>query len=459
MEVNPFKMNALRLLWTLSIVLSLHLVINRHSLAQSNSIASTSKLKSSVEAYLQPYVEMNDFSGVILIAQGKEVVFEQAFGMANFELGLANTVETRFQVGSISKGLTAAAIFALEKQGKLALHDVISRFLPDYPEGDSITIDNLLQHKSGIPDWNSFADAQAMQRKRVGLGELVDWISEKPLAFRPGTDKRYSNSGYLVLAYLIETISGQHFTVFLREHVLEPIDMLNTGHADRVALIPQRASGYVPAPSEVGVENAPWQDTSILIGSGSLYSTAQNLLKWARSAQAEQLLGGNGNGPRYAWDSRTRWGHRVVYEGGFVPGFAAWLERYLDEDITIVFLSNVNNGAFRPIVRDLGAIILGEPYEIPQVRRITALTSSEEQRLLGYYQCSPRFHVRVVRGEHGLYLRWRDQPPLQPLYIEASTRLFYPQEYVHLTFDGYGGERFESLTFEYDQPMQCKRVD
>jgi len=197
--------------------------------------------------------------------------------MANYELAVPNRSDTRFHIASISKSFTAAAILMLQERGQLHMQDTLAKFIPDYPQGDKITLHHLLTHTSGIPNVNNLPTYSEKSLLCLNLTQIIPLFEDKPLEFQPGARFRYSNSNYNLLAFIIEKASGKDYGKFLEENIFRPLGMNATGNDDGSnALIPNRASGYVPVGMQ-DVENTPFLNWSIKTGNGSLYSTVEDL--------------------------------------------------------------------------------------------------------------------------------------------------------------------------------------
>ena len=262
---------------TWAIVLALAMTAAHGQTAPSNEVVVA------LDAYLKPFAETGNLSGVVLVARGGEVLFRRAYGMANYELQVPNTAKTRFHIASVSKVFTAAAILQLQEQGLLGVTDRVSRFVPDFPNGDRITLDNLLTHSSGIPDINGLDDYDTFARSPHSVPQLVAKFANLPLTFKPGSDQQYSNSNYNLLALVIEKVSGESYGEYLRKHILDPVGLVETGHdGDASQLIPSAASGYKPAGTD-GFEKALYIDWSNKTGNGSLYSTVDDLYRFDRA--------------------------------------------------------------------------------------------------------------------------------------------------------------------------------
>ncbi|MFQ5721449.1 MAG: serine hydrolase domain-containing protein [Candidatus Aminicenantales bacterium] len=207
-----------------------------------------SDFKAEVDAYIKPYLDLGGYSGTVLIAKNGEILFRKGYGMASYEFDVPNTAKTKFQIASLSKSFTSAAIMILQERGKLSVHDPLSKFIPDYPGGKKITIHHLLTHTSGIPNVNNFPEYSRDSRFPQTLDEIIKMFKDKPLMFEPGEKYSYSNSNYNLLAYIIEKVSGVSYGEFLRKNIFQTLEMNETGHhGEASAIIKNLASGYMPA--------------------------------------------------------------------------------------------------------------------------------------------------------------------------------------------------------------------
>ncbi|MCI0356176.1 MAG: beta-lactamase family protein, partial [Acidobacteria bacterium] len=301
-------------------------------------------VEAQIDAYLKPFVETRNFSGSVLIARRGNVLMAKSYGMANYELNVPNTPQTKFQIASLSKPFTAIAILQLEARGKLNLNDPLVRYIPEYPNGDKITIHHLLAHRSGIPNVNSLPEYEEKSRSQQTIGQIIVMFKDRPLEFQPGDRYSYSNSNYNLLAYIIQKVSGEEYGEYLRKNIFGPAGMKDTGQPRAGPLISNRASGYMPR-GITDLENAPYIDWSIKTGNGSLYSTVEDLYRFDRALYTDQLLSRRSRdkmfteqseGVGYGWFVRKRFDRRVTAYGGRSPGFSSSLERYVDDDVCII---------------------------------------------------------------------------------------------------------------------------
>ncbi len=355
-------------------------------------------LENQADAYVKPYLNIGGFNGTVLIAKNGKVLLSKGYGMANYELGIPNTPQTKFHLASVSKPFTAAAIMMFQERRLLSVNDPLTKFIPDYPNGDKITVHHLLTNTSGIPNINNFPEYDAWSKFPHTPQDLIEKFKNKPLDFNPGS-RGYieSNGNYNLLAFIIEKLSGKNYGEFLEENIFVPLDMKNSGHDGcPEAILKNRANGYVPAGiSEL--KNAPYLDWSIKIGNGSIYSSAEDLYKWDRALYTEKILKkatiekifAEG----YGWFDSKRFNRRAIRMSGRSPGFQSEIQRYVDEDICVIVLGNNYAPTASLIAEGLAAITLNEKYEIPKVAKPVKLNPKIFDAYVGRYQFGSDFFV------------------------------------------------------------------
>jgi CubicO group peptidase (beta-lactamase class C family) len=366
------------------------------------SAKNKKELETQVDAYVKPYLDIGGFNGTVLIAKKGKVLLSKGYGMANYELNVPNTPQTKFHLASVSKSFTAAAIMLLEERGLLNVNDPLKKFIPDYPNGDKITVHHLLTHTSGIANVNNFPDYDAKSRFPQTPASLVEMFKNTPLIMQPGERYNYSNSNYNLLAYIIEKVSGKSYGEFLKVNIFEPLEMKDTGHDEQAGtLLKNRASGYVPMGIS-GLENAPYLDWTSKTGNGSLYSTVEDLYRWDRALYTEKILkkptlermfAPHVEGVGYGWFISQRHNRRAIRMSGRSPGFSAELQRYVDDDVCVIVLSNNYAPTAIPIADDVAAITLGEKYEIPKLAAPVKLNPKIYDAYVGRYQFGADFFV------------------------------------------------------------------
>ncbi|HTQ27575.1 MAG TPA: serine hydrolase domain-containing protein, partial [Puia sp.] len=323
-----------------------------------------------LDQYMQAQASVKQFSGTVLVIRHDHVLLKAAYGLADREWNVANTVQTKFRIGSITKQFTAACILQLVEQGKLNLDDRLSKFIPGFPKGDSVSIDMLLNHTSGIPSYTSQPDFGKYSRLSLSKDSMISYFKNRPYDFPPGTKFQYDNSGYFLLGYIIEKVSGESYESYLRGHILDVLGMKNTG-ADRLdSILPWRARGYTRNHQQFF--NAPYISMDWPFSAGELYSTVEDLYTWDRSLYGNRVLTaasrekmfrpGKGNyGYGVFIDSVEK--HFRISHGGSIPGFVSKIDRYVNDDICIIILSN-DEAATDFISLALADILFGIPVEV-----------------------------------------------------------------------------------------------
>jgi CubicO group peptidase (beta-lactamase class C family) len=323
---------------------------------------------------INAFVKQSQFSGSVLIAKGGKVILSKGYGMANYELDVPNTPQTRFRLGSITKQFTSMAIAQLVERGLVKVDDPITKYLPDYPKetGDKVTVYHLLTHTSGIPSFTNSNDYQQIKLNPFSGEKLIAWVKDKPLEFAPGAEFKYNNSGYILLGYIIEKVSGKSYEQYLKENIFEPLGMKSTGYDHNKVVMKNRAAGYTAKGKEI--ENAEFIDMTVPGGAGALYSTVEDLYLWDRALYTEKLVKKPALEKIFApFKSNYAWGWKVgevngrkfVGHGGGIDGFNTTIIRFVNDDICIIALSNRIPAALNPMSKNLTALLFGEKYELP----------------------------------------------------------------------------------------------
>src|SRR5215469_162810 len=362
-----------------------------------------------MEQIIQFYVSNQRFMGTALLAQNGKVLLSKGYGSANLEWDIPNSPSTKFRLGSITKQFTAASIMLLEERGKLSVHDPVKKYMPDAPAAwDKVTIFNLLTHTSGIPNFTSFPDYASQEPFPATPSQLVARFRDKPLDFQPGEKWSYSNSGYVLLGYLIEKISGESYARFVQENIFDRRGMEDSGYDSNSAIIPDRASGYVPGPN--GLANAGYIDMTIPFSAGGLYATTGDLLDWEQGLFGGELLSTatlkamtTPFKSDYAFGLQVHRvnGHEVIDHGGGIEGFNTILAYYPEDKLTVVVLANVNGSAPQEIAQDLETLAEGGKVVLISERKQAQIDPKIFDGYVGSYQMAPDFILTVTRdGGH-----------------------------------------------------------
>jgi CubicO group peptidase (beta-lactamase class C family) len=355
-------------------------------------------------AYVRSYADAGLFSGVVLVSKDNSVVYQEAFGLADRALNVPNTIRSKFHIASLSKPITAVGILRLVEQGKLRLNDHLSTFVPDFPGGDKITLEELLTHYSGLGDASAASDYNEWSRFPQTTVSLVERAKKTSPESKPGMHYFYSNSNYHILAYIIEKQSGQSYGDFLAKEIFQPFSMSDTAHqASDNAIVRDLVNGYIPA-GATAFENAPHLDWTSKTGNGSLYSTAEDLLRFHLALQEGKLLRAETLRASYGfdrkdrtvgmfWFRRQRFGHRSVFVNGSSPGFKAHFERFIDDNAAIIVLSNLYLASPSIIAEDLGAILFDQAVT-RRVPKPAKLSKDDLKRYEGSFRFGSDYFVK-----------------------------------------------------------------
>lgn len=344
-----------------------------------------------IEDYLRAYQQMAAFDGVVLIAEGDEIVYLKAFGQADYELGAPMDADARFHVASLSKDVTAAAIGRLVDAGLVSLDAPLSDYLPDFPNADKITILQLIEHRSGVPHTNNLAWMDMSEA--MSLSQIVARLAEEPLDFEPGEKRRYSNGGYALLAAVIEAASQKSYGAFLKEGFA---DYPSIGHKEAYEVVPGLAESYAPGPRYGERARATTYLVANRIGGGSLYANAEDLFRFFRDAYDGDLVSAETRAELFPLpDGRAQ-------VTGRAPGALAQLSFEPDGEIMLISLSS-NSAWPAGFNRDLMRLYLGEDVELTPFALAAGAPDARHRRIAGEY-FNERFdwRVQIEVAEHGL---------------------------------------------------------
>jgi CubicO group peptidase (beta-lactamase class C family) len=387
-------------------------------------------LETRVDDYLNAYARSGDFSGVMLIAEGSRILFRKAYGYADPARRTLNRPETVFRVASLSKTFTAAGISILIEQGKVGLSDPVSRYIRDFPNGDAISVKHLLVHSSGVGQ----VDAADAAGTCVSTDELVRRIAGTPPRFPPGTDDSYSNEGYVLLAAIIERASGEDYETFLQKSIFRPLGMNHTGVMCVEWPVAHHASGSIAGLGN-DVAALSFEEPG-LIGAGSVYSTVDDLLSWLRAVGSDELFGFSALEYPYGWGERDYSGRRLVEQTGQLEGHTAHMALYPGEQLSFIFLNNVQSGMTNRLPKDLEALVFGgTPSAPPQVKEVSTLKGEQLFEFEGtFLNATIPVPLRFVVKQERLWMQWGESPFFRPLMMTGRDAFFLRAEYAVLTF-------------------------
>ena len=410
--------------------------------------APAPQLTEKLDAYLAAAVEVNHFSGTVLVARDGRPIFTKAYGMASIELDVPNTTRTVFRLGSITKGFTSAAVMMLQERGKLSVHDPICKFLSGCPAAwQPVTIRHLLTHTSGIPSYTNLPEYGKNMPLPMTHETMIARMRELPLDFPAGEQYRYSNTGYYLLGMIIELASGKTYENFLQENIFTPLGMSSSGYDSSRRIIKNRANGYSLQAGTLA--NTFYLDMTIPFAAGALYSSVDDLLRWEQALYTEKLLTRKSldetftpviEGRGYGWGIRTRFERQVIELDGGINGFSSSLSRFPDGRITVIVLANNRDVPTRDVANDLSAIVFNAPYSMPAAHTAITLDAKTLERYAGQYRSpaasplSPNT-VHTVTVQNGRLMRRVNDSPAIELHPESETTFFLDVPGILVSFE------------------------
>ena len=360
------------------------------------------------DSLLSAYFKQELFTGTVLISQKGKVIFEKSYGMANRESAVSNSSATQYRIGSLSKPFTSLIILQAQEKGLLQLKDPLSKYLPGFSKGDSVTIENLLNHTSGIRSLTSTKRYNTDRMNIKGREDVLEILKAEPFVFSPGSSWQYSNSNYILLSYIAEDVSKKPMARLVQEFTAK-LGMKNTGmdHDGRTA--PLKAKGYEALALQDYMPVAD-QNIAIITGAGGMYSTAKDLLKLDKALYSGQIVSdatrqqmftpGKGD-YGYGWETGSYKGQTELGHSGSIEGFKSMILRYPESETCIIFLSNYWNTPGQEICDNLKAIVFNQPYQLPLSRTFISLTPEQLKAYEGEYSFKGtiRMSVKAEAGQ------------------------------------------------------------
>ncbi|HVF97432.1 MAG TPA: serine hydrolase, partial [Flavisolibacter sp.] len=327
---------------------------------------------------------------------------------------------------------TAAVIMQLEQEGKLSVNDKLSKYFTGFTNGDKITIEHLLTHTSGIYNYtNDTLKTKDDPTRPRSKAEMLEMFKGYPSDFEPGTNFNYSNSGYSMLGYIIEKVTQKPYEQIVRERVLQPLRMTNSGFDFTHLKSPAKAKGYLSATKEK-IAPAPIVDSTISYSAGALYSTLSDLHKWERAIYTNKILQPESwkkvftpykRKYGYGWTIDSTHGKLSTAHSGGIPGFTSYLLRFPQEELVVIMLDNTSGTNLTKISRSLAAVVLNEPYEIPNPKKEIKVEEAIIKQYVGQYQVAPTFSITISVRDKRIFARATNQDEFE-LFAEKENKFF-----------------------------------
>ena len=406
------------------------------------SSAFSQNLTNRIDDYITSYSVAGDFSGCVLVSKEDNIIYRECFGYADDLNEIENTEDSKFLIGSISKQFTAAAILILEQDGLVQLEQNISEFFPSHPIAEEITLHHLLTHTSGLTDIFNIPGLDNANNNWT-LKKLAHLILDTEPDFEPGSNYSYSNGGYAILAHIIEKVSEMSYGDFLKQYVLDPLGMSQTGHPSSLDAVSSLAIGYDPIDFDNRIPTT-LIEIELLKGSGSLYSTVKDLNTWINSLKSRSLLESRSyekffknHGSNYGYGisvyksmDRSVFGH-----DGRISGYIADYLHYEEDDISIIILGNIQTGVADFFRRDIAAIVFNKPYS-NKVNNISPASESpiDIPLIEGVYSFGPNFKVYIDYTDNRIMAK-ANEGAYSELVPLTDDRFFNRTLYSFITFE------------------------
>lgn len=385
-----------------------------------------------INELLTAYSRQYKFNGTVLVVNKGQVVFSRGYGFKSVKDSTYNDINTIYQLGSVTKQFTATIILQLQEQKKLSVQDKLAKYFPGLPGADTITIEHLLTHTSGIFNYTNDGKFMASEATKPATPEkIIALFKDKPLDFEPGTKYSYSNSGYMLLGYIIEKVTGQPYEQAVREGIFKPLGMVHSGFDFAHLVNVNKATGYTTYLEKIKLP-AGIVDSSVSYAAGAIYSTVNDLWEWhkglmkhsiIKAASLEKANTSYKNNYGYGWVMDTVFGKKVISHGGGIFGFNTNFARIPADDACVVLLSNMNTGSLGAINKSILAILYNQPYEVPKERVAIKVDTTILQQYVGEYELAPTFKI-VFRLKNGSLMGQPTGQAESELFAETSSKFF-----------------------------------
>ncbi len=437
----------MKVILTISFLLAGHLLFSQDRIQKIDSL-------------LNLLYSKHRINGNVLVAEKGKVIYKHSFGNANEETNQKLNDSSIFELASCSKQFTAMGIMILKEKKKLKLDDPISKFIPQLSNYKGVTIKNLLNHTSGLPDYMELMDSLFDKTKIATNKDIIAIFGkvQPEILFEPNVKYEYSNTGYALLATIIEKVSGQTYANFLQKNIFSPLKMTNSFVYTR-RLAPKKidnyAFGYVKSDSlkkYILPDSLPetkmviWIDG--IVGDGCVNSTVIDLLKWDRALYTNKLLSKEGmeelfqvatlndkSKTKYGFgweiDNNADFGKIVSHSGGW-PGYVTYIERHITNDKTIIILQNHNNVSIP--VKSIESILYNKPLPTQKIRNEIKLSVEQLQKFVGTYEVEKGFELNIVLEKEQLFVQLTGQNPF-PIFAENDLLFFLKVVDAQLRFE------------------------
>jgi CubicO group peptidase (beta-lactamase class C family) len=436
-----------------------------------------------IDSLLNSLYSKEKINGNFLIAEKGKVIYSHSFGLANETTKNKLNENSIFELASCSKQFTAMAIMILKEKGKLSLDDKITKYIPELSNYNGITIRNLLNHTGGLPDYMELMDSLFDKSKIANNKDIIQIFSkyQPKILFEPNTKYEYSNTGYALLASIIEKASGLTYADYLSKTIFKPLKMKNTFVYTR-RLSPKKidnyALGYVYSdslkkyflPDELKETNMViWLDG--VVGDGTVNSTINDLLKWDRALYTNKLLTQEGVKEVFEVatlkdESKTKYGFGwgiednadfgiITSHSGGWPGYVTFIERHITNDKTIIILQNHDDVSIP--VKSIRSILYNKPLPVQKIRKEIIITTEQLKRFVGVYEVEKDFEIKISLDNDQLFAQLTGQNAF-PIFSESEMLFFLKVVDAQIQFEkNENGEILNLFILQDGNKIEAKR--
>jgi CubicO group peptidase (beta-lactamase class C family) len=419
-----------------------------------------------IDELLKAYTNQGSFNGAALVAQKGTVLLEKGYGYKNASANTFNDSNTIFQIASLTKQFTAAIILQLQEQHKLSVQDKLSKYIPDYPDGEHISIENLLTHTSGIHNYNDESFMENNATRHIKADSLITLFKNVPADFRPGTKFNYSNSNYILLGFIIEKITGKSYYSIVRAHIFQPLGMNHSGFDFASLKSADKATGYYVLTNK-SKKPAAIVDSSVTYAAGSIYSTIGDLYKWDRALYTTKIMHDSSlqksftpfkNNYGYGWMIDSAYDKKAVMHEGGTLGFTSFIGRIPEDSICIILLDNKQSIGLLKIAEDINAILNKQPYDFPKPRTEIEVDTATLRLYTGNYQLTPEITLSILLEDGQLSVQASGDGKAE-LFAEKENYFFLKMTDTQFEFIKNGAGKISKLVFyDHGQKMEALKI-
>lgn len=437
-----------------------------------------------IDSLLNALHKKGVFNGNILVAEKGKILYKNSFGYADETKKIPLNENSVFELASCSKQFTAMAIMILKERGKLKFEDKVSQYIPELSYAGDITINHLIHHTGGLPDYMGLLDSLFDKKKIATNKDIIELLGKHkpPVVFAPNTKFEYSNTGYALLASIIEKASGTSYAKFLKTEIFDPLGMKHTLVYNRryaPKKIDNYAYGYVYNDSTQQyllpdnyepTKMVVWLDG--IVGDGCVNSTANDLFLWDRALHNKKLISEKGylelfsesilpdsTSTKYAFgwtvDTHPTFGKVIAHNGGW-PGYVSRIERHPESDKTIILLQNHHNVTIPH--KDIRHILYNIPLAKIKERKEINLPIEKLQNLVGKYAITPEMSITISLNKEQLYAQMTGQGAI-PIYPESDLFFFLKVVDAQIMFEMNGNNNITRLyLLQNQQKIEAQKV-